>query len=86
LPPINTIQVGITETTTNKEEEQEQEQQSRAWNSCCWMDRTPEACFDDTALHRYLNVTEDVCSHDTTYHLVEGEGDEGSGQAAPHTA
>jgi hypothetical protein len=57
LPPIDTTQVGIAETTTNEEEEHEQEQQSRAWNSPCWMDRTPEACFEDTALHCYLNVT-----------------------------
>jgi hypothetical protein len=57
LPPIDTIQVGIAETTTNEKEEQEQEQQSRAWNSRRWMGRTPEARFEDTALHCYLNVT-----------------------------
>jgi hypothetical protein len=56
LPPIDTIQDGIAETTTNEEEEREQEQQSRAWNSCCWMDRTPEACFEERALHSYPNV------------------------------
>jgi hypothetical protein len=56
LTPIDTIQDGIAETTTNEEEEGEQEQQSRVWNSRCWMDRTPEACLQDTASHSYLNV------------------------------
>jgi hypothetical protein len=58
LPPIDTIQDGIAETATNEEEEQKQEQQPRAWNSRCWMERTAEACFEDTALHSYLNVTD----------------------------
>jgi hypothetical protein len=57
LPPIDTIQDGIAESTTNEEEEQEQEQQSGAWNSRCGMDRTPEACLQDTGLHSYFNVT-----------------------------